>query len=44
MDAQVLGLTAALDPYWNGGAYGIVLDDGEVSVGDEARLASPPAD
>jgi MOSC domain-containing protein YiiM len=44
MDAQVPGLTAALDPHWNGGAYGVVLDDGEVSVGDEARLASPQAD
>lgn len=38
MDAQVPGLTAALDPDWNGGAYGVVLDDGTVRVGDEAKL------
>lgn len=38
MDAQVMGLTAALDPSWNGGAYGVVLDDGEVRVGDHASL------
>jgi MOSC domain-containing protein YiiM len=34
MDAQCPGLTSALDPEWNGGVYGVVLDDGEVSVGD----------
>lgn len=38
MDAQLPGLTAALDPHWNGGAYGVVLDDGVVRVGDEAAL------
>ena len=38
MDAQLPGLTDALDPEWNGGAYGVVLDDGEVSVGDEVVL------
>ena len=37
MDAQCPGLTAALDPDWNGGVYAVVLDDGEVRVGDEAR-------
>jgi MOSC domain-containing protein YiiM len=39
MDAQVTGLTAALDPDWNGGVYGVVLDGGEIRVGDEARIA-----
>ena len=34
MDAQCPGLTSALDPEWNGGVYGVVLDDGEVTVGD----------
>lgn len=41
MDAQVPGLTAALDPDWNGGVFGLVLDDGEVGVGDEAWLEEP---
>ncbi len=43
MDAQVPGLTAALDPDWNGGVYGVVLDDGPVRVGDEAELAPAEA-
>jgi MOSC domain-containing protein YiiM len=38
MDAQVQGLTAALDPDWNGGVFGVVLDDGEIRVGDDAAL------
>lgn len=42
MDAQVPGLTAALDPDWNGGVYGVVLDDGPVRVGDEAILSEVP--
>jgi MOSC domain-containing protein YiiM len=37
MDAQCPGLTAALDPHWNGGVFAVVMDDGEVEVGDEAR-------
>jgi MOSC domain-containing protein YiiM len=41
MDAQVPGLTAALDPDWRGGVFGIVLNDGIVNVGDEVSLASP---
>ncbi len=44
MDAQLEGLTAALDPDWNGGAYGVVLDDGEVSVGDGASIKGPVPD
>lgn len=43
MDEQCPGLTAALDPGWGGGAFGVVLDDGEVSVGDAASI-EPPAD
>jgi MOSC domain-containing protein YiiM len=45
MDEQCPGLTAALGPHWNGGAYGVVLDDGEVRVGDAVSLedGSPPA-
>ena len=41
MDAQVSGLTDALGPDWNGGAYGIVLDDGEVRVGDPVTIEAP---
>ena len=41
MDAQCQGLTAALDPQWNGGVYGIVLDDGEVRVGDQVSMSPP---
>lgn len=42
MDAQVPGLTAALEPDGNGGVYGVVLDDGPVRVGDEATLSEAP--
>lgn len=38
MDAQCQGLTAALDPHWRGGVYGVVLDDGEVRVGDTVSI------
>ena len=38
MDAQCPGLTAALEPVWRGGVYGVVLDDGPVRVGDAASL------
>jgi MOSC domain-containing protein YiiM len=38
MDAQVPGLTAALDADWRGGVYGVVLDGGTIRVGDEATL------
>lgn len=41
MDEQCAGLTAALDEGWGGGAYGVVLDDGEVRVGDPAALQAP---
>ena len=41
MDAQVEGLTAALDADWGGGAFGVVLDDGEIRVGDVASLEAP---
>jgi len=38
MDAQIPGLRAALEADGGGGAYGVVLDDGTVEVGDRAEL------
>ncbi len=37
MDEAYSGLRNALEPKWNGGAYGVVLNDGEISVGDSVR-------
>lgn len=42
MDEQCAGLTDALDPHWRGGVYGVVLDDGEIRVGDPVHLEDPP--
>ncbi len=35
MDEILPGLQGALDPDWRGGAYGEVLDDGVLTLGDE---------
>ena len=37
MDEALPGLQALMYPDWGGGAFGEVLDDGEVAVGDEVR-------
>jgi MOSC domain-containing protein YiiM len=37
MDEAHPGLRAAMEPAWGGGAYGDVLDDGTIAVGDEVR-------
>lgn len=34
MEESLPGLQEALRPDWNGGAFGEVLDDGEIAVGD----------
>lgn len=34
MEESHAGLQAALDPDWRGGAYGEVLEDAEIAVGD----------
>ena len=34
MEAALPGLRQALEANWHGGAYGVVLDDGVISVGD----------
>ena len=44
MDEACPGLRAALDPPWGGGAFGEVLDDGEVAVGAEVTLRPAPAE
>ena len=41
MDEACQGLRAALRPGWGGGVYGVVLNDGEIRVGDAARLEDP---
>ena len=38
MDALHEGLRAALIPDWRGGFVGRVVEDGEISVGDEVRI------
>lgn len=42
MEASVPGLRAAMFPEWRGGAFGEVLDDGEIAVGDGVEWASDP--
>ena len=42
MDDACPGLQAALSPPWGGGAFGEVLDDGEIAVGDPVSLESVP--
>ncbi|HEV2129813.1 MAG TPA: MOSC domain-containing protein [Longimicrobiaceae bacterium] len=37
MDEAVPGLRAAMQPYWGGGAFAEVLDDGQIAVGDAVR-------
>jgi len=37
MEESVEGLQQALDPDWRGGAYGRVLTDGDIAVGDVVR-------
>lgn len=38
MEAAVPGLQAAMRVPWGGGAFGEVLDDGEIAVGDSVEL------
>ena len=37
MEEVAPGLQAAMRDRWGGGLYGVVLDDGEIVVGDEVR-------
>jgi len=40
MEEAVPGLKSAMSVPWGGGAFGEVLDDGEISVGDSVELKS----
>jgi MOSC domain-containing protein YiiM len=42
MDEACPGLKAALERPWAGGAFGEVLDDGEIAVGDPVELEREP--
>ena len=42
MEAVAAGLQAAMSVPWGGGAFGEVLDDGEIAVGDSVSLAPAP--
>lgn len=41
MDEAYPGLRRAMAPPWNGGVYGIILDDGAIRVGDPVELEEP---
>lgn len=41
MEQAVPGLRAAMYPNWQGGAFGAVLTDGEIEVGDPVLLLDP---
>ena len=38
MEAAVAGLQNAMSVPWGGGAFGEILDDGEIAVGDRVEL------
>jgi MOSC domain-containing protein YiiM len=44
MEAALPGLQAAMGIPWGGGAFGIVLDNGSIAVGDAVRWEEPAAD
>jgi MOSC domain-containing protein YiiM len=42
MDQAQQGLRRAMAAPWNGGAYGVILDDGAIRVGDRVELEDAP--
>jgi MOSC domain-containing protein YiiM len=42
MEEALPGLQAAMRPDWRGGAFGEVLDDGKIEVGDPVRWVTGP--
>ena len=41
MEAAIPGLQNAMSVPWGGGAFGEVLDDGEIRIGDAVTLTAP---
>lgn len=41
LDDALPGLQEALDPEWRAGAYGEILDDADIAVGDEVLWETP---
>jgi MOSC domain-containing protein YiiM len=44
MDEALPGLRRAMADPWRGGAFGVILDDGDIRVGDPVRLAPAQPD
>jgi MOSC domain-containing protein YiiM len=44
MDEALPGLRRAMANPWRGGAFGVILDDGDIRVGDPVRLAPAQPD
>lgn len=44
MDEAHPGLQTAMRPEWGGGAFGQVLDDGEIAIGDTVQWVEPAPD
>ena len=42
MEAAVPGLKAAMSVPWGGGAFGEILNDGEITIGDVVRFDATP--
>jgi MOSC domain-containing protein YiiM len=41
MDEALPGLRTALEPEWGGGAYGVVIEGGEIAIGDPVAWEQP---
>ena len=44
MDEAHAGLQAAMDPHWGGGAFGEIVDEGKIHVGDAVAWELPLLD